>query len=159
MLTWNKRWQKGVITLLMSLCTCKGDSKTSQNYVSPSRTVTGKIFENGFSDLYLCKVCGWCCCSTGTPHHRRKEINMASYILWTPPQLMPSNGSNLAWAKLWWHLLRQAAEVRNRSGEEDNLTLENSSPRATQLRSTGHNRTDVLEPTTAWTGARVSGTV
>lgn len=41
---------------------------------------------------------------------------------------MPSDGSNSMRAKLWWHLLRQAAEVRNGSGEKDELTLWRTAP-------------------------------
>lgn len=104
------------------------DSKASKNYTFHSITVTGKIFENGFSDENACKVRGRCCCSSGTSHRGRKEMNMGGYIYWTPPQLTPSDGSDSTRAKLWRRLLRRGAEVRNCSGEEDELALQGTAP-------------------------------
>lgn len=65
---------------------------------------------------------------------------------------MPSDSSSLMEPSC---LPQQAAEVKNYSGEKDELTLAPLEPQGSKVQGTTKHR---AEPPTAWRGARVSST-
>lgn len=159
MSTWNKRWQKWVINLLMSLCTCKGDSKTSQNYVSPLEQSLVKYLRTDFQTYIYAKYVAHAAAPRDTTSQKKGDKYGKLHTLnTTTADAQRQQQFDTSQALATFAQASSRGEKPQQRGGWSH-SVENSSLGATRLRSTGHNRTDVLEPTTAWTGARVSSTV